>query len=163
MSETHVPTQQPPAGSKARVPASDVDTRRAGDREGATAQGPAPARGLSSLVNTQRQHILWRVERRRTFEALRQARRRQVGPITVTWVAGDPAQPVRVAFAIGRRAGSAVVRNRLRRRLRMLMREAAPQLSPGAYLIGASASATLLSYEELRDSLMQALELVWRP
>jgi hypothetical protein len=44
----------------------------------------------------------------------------------------------------------------------MLLREAAPQLSPGAYLIGTSANATLLSYDELRDSLMQALELVWR-
>lgn len=44
----------------------------------------------------------------------------------------------------------------------MLLREAAPQLSPGAYLIGASASATLLSYDELRENLMRALELVWR-
>ncbi|MBO0730403.1 MAG: ribonuclease P protein component [Acidimicrobiaceae bacterium] len=105
---------------------------------------------------------LWRVDRRRTFEALRQARLRRVGPITVSWVAGDPAEPRRVAFAIGRRVGSAVVRNRLRRRLRMLLREAAPQLSPGAYLIGASASATLLSYDELRDNLMRALELACR-
>ena len=56
-----------------------------------------------------------------------------------------------MAYTIGRRVGPAVVRNRLRRRLRMLMRRAAPRLRPGAYMIGASAEATSLPFSELED------------
>ncbi|MHB1535700.1 MAG: ribonuclease P protein component [Acidimicrobiales bacterium] len=101
--------------------------------------------------------MIWRVDRRDTFHALALANRRRSGAITVSWVSGDPAEPPRVALAIGRRTGSAVVRNRLRRRLRMLMRESAPQLAPGSYLIGAGPDATSLSYNDLRVTLIRAL------
>jgi ribonuclease P protein component len=85
------------------------------------------------------------------------------GPVTVTWVAGDPSQPPRVAYAIGRRAGGAVVRNRLRRRLRAIVREVRPQLHPGAYLVGATGAAASLSYGDLRASVCQALAALHRP
>jgi ribonuclease P protein component len=68
-----------------------------------------------------------------------------------------------VAFAIGRRAGSAVVRNRLRRRLRTLVREASPRLPPGAYLINAASEAATLPYQDLRMTLNQALEQLGIP
>ena len=80
--------------------------------------------------------------------------------MTVTWLAGDPADPPRVAYAIGRRAGGAVVRNRIRRRLRAILREGGVGLRPGAYLVGASAAAASLSYEELRATVCQALDRV---
>ena len=41
-----------------------------------------------------------------------------------------------VAYAVGRHVGGAVVRNRCRRRLRVIAAEASPDLAPGAYLIG---------------------------
>ena len=85
------------------------------------------------------------------------------GPITVTWLAGDPAEPPRVAYAIGRRAGGAVVRNRIRRRLRAIVREVAAQLRPGAYLVGASAGAASLSYRDLRATVCQALRALHGP
>lgn len=85
------------------------------------------------------------------------------GPITVTWLAGDPAEPPRVAYAIGRRAGGAVVRNRIRRRLRAITREVGTQLRPGAYLFGASAAAASLPYGDLRTSVCQALAALHRP
>lgn len=62
-----------------------------------------------------------------------------------------------MAYAIGKRAGGAVQRNRLRRRLRALVAELAPQLAPGAYLIGAAAEALPLSHGELRSHLSEAL------
>ena len=79
------------------------------------------------------------------------------GPVTVTWLPGDPAVPPRVAFAVGRGAGGAVVRNRVRRRLRALIHEMKSRLQPGAYLIGAAPEAAAMSFGELRASLCEAL------
>ncbi len=138
MSEKNLPTQQPPPGQASRLPPPHGDPGRPGHHQGSAPQGPSAPVGL-----------IWRVERRDTFEALRHGRRRRQGPLTISWVPGDPAEPPRVAYTIGRRVGPAVVRNRLRRRLRMLMRQAAPQLAPGAYLIAASPEAAALSYAEL--------------
>lgn len=75
--------------------------------------------------------------------------------LTVTWVPGEP--PARVAYAVSRAVGSAVERNRVRRRLRALVAEAAAQLRPGAYLVGAAPRATRSSYQGLRDDLRRAL------
>jgi len=63
-----------------------------------------------------------------------------------------------VAYAIGRRVGGAVGRNRLRRRLRAVMFEHGAKLRPGAYLVGAGPGATALSFEELRESVARALD-----
>jgi ribonuclease P protein component len=65
-----------------------------------------------------------------------------------------------VAYAIGRRVGTAVVRNRVRRRLRALTREAAPLLHPGAYMISVGPEAALLSSEKLRTLLVKVLKEV---
>lgn len=79
------------------------------------------------------------------------------GPVTVTWLPGDPDQPPRVAFAVGRKAGGAVVRNRIRRRLRAITREVEPPLRSGAYLVGAGAEAASMSYGELKATVCEAL------
>lgn len=73
---------------------------------------------------------------------------------------GDPSEPPRVAYAVGRPVGTAVVRNRVRRRLRSVSREAGPLLRPGAYLVGAHAGASSLSYRELRATLCEALAVL---
>ena len=113
MSEAHVPAQQPQTRQTARLPASDVDPRRPGDRAGAAAQGPPPPVGL-----------IWRVHDRATFAALRRSGCRVTrGPITITWVPGNSTEPPRVAYAVGRAVGRAVVRNRIRRRLRAITAE----------------------------------------
>jgi ribonuclease P protein component len=69
-----------------------------------------------------------------------------------------PAHPC-VAFAIGRRVGPAVVRNRLRRRLRdevgVLVR--AGQVPAGAYLIGLTPAAAEVDGPALRGHLRRAL------
>jgi ribonuclease P protein component len=78
----------------------------------------------------------WRIRDRATFAALRDGRRGHAGPVRLTWVP-EPGSttPPRVAFAVGRRVGSAVERNRLRRQLRAVVADLAPDLEPGAYLI----------------------------
>jgi ribonuclease P protein component len=101
---------------------------------------------------------VWRVRDSATFGELRRhGRRGRSGPLSVTWLPGPADQPPRLAFAIGRPVGTAVVRNRLRRRLRCLFTEHAFALVPGTYLIGAAPAAAHLDYGDLRRTLSTAL------
>jgi ribonuclease P protein component len=79
----------------------------------------------------------------------------------VTYVADDLATPPRVAYSVGRRVGGAVIRNRVRRRLRSVVAEAAPGLAGGAYLLSASAGAAAVTYDQLRRMVRTALEPMW--
>lgn len=100
---------------------------------------------------------IWRIRDAGTFDALRRrGRRSRRGPVTVTFLADGSTHP-RVAYAIGRRVGPAVVRNRLRRRLRGVLQERAAALPAGALLVSAGPEAVALSTEELRAAVDGAL------
>jgi ribonuclease P protein component len=63
-----------------------------------------------------------------------------------------------VAYAVGRRVGNAVTRNRVRRRLRTaLLADRAVVRSDSAYLVGATPAAAGASFAELRDALADCL------
>jgi ribonuclease P protein component len=101
--------------------------------------------------------LIGRFGDRATFDALRRdGRRARRGPMTVTYLPGGT--DARVAYAIGRSVGSAVVRNRLRRRLRAAAREldAPGGLAPGAYLVALRPEAARCSYQDLRRDLRDA-------
>jgi ribonuclease P protein component len=154
ISEASVPAEQPKAGEAPRLPPPDVDPRRPGRAPRPPAEGAQPPVGL-----------IWRIRERSTFAELRRCGRRlRRGPLTVTFLPDPNPAPPRVAYAIGRSVGSAVVRNRLRRRLRAIVRELAGEPSPplrsGAYLISASPAAASQSYEELKASMGTALRAV---
>ena len=125
------------------------------------------------------------VRTRRDFSALSHSRTRgRSGPV---WVvrADLPADPgdgsldlgtadgsehsgpdhigsVQVAYAIGRLVGGAVVRNRVRRRLRTVMTdlERAGSLDPGLYLVGVKPAAVAEPYRDLAGHLEHALEAI---
>ncbi|MDA8072794.1 MAG: ribonuclease P protein component [Actinomycetota bacterium] len=105
---------------------------------------------------------LWRIGDRATFEALRRTRRRaRQGPVGVAHVPPAPGdERVRVAYSVGRAAGPAVRRNRVRRRLRAVMASlaGAGRLAPGAYLVSAGADVERLTFEDLRDLLGALVE-----
>lgn len=70
------------------------------------------------------------------------------------------AADVRVAFSIGRKVGPAVVRNKLRRRLRAAARDldrSTGGLPTGAYLIMLRPEAAGRSYDDLRHDLADAI------
>jgi ribonuclease P protein component len=69
----------------------------------------------------------------------------------------------RVGYAIGRGVGSAVARNRLRRRLRHAVSELTPRLdADSAYLISATRRATALTYREIVDLLGELVAVAGR-
>ena len=73
--------------------------------------------------------------------------------------AADPGlERPRVAFALSRFSGTAVERNRARRRLRAVFGEQADRLTPGRYLVGARGSISKATYRRARSQLLQMLE-----
>ena len=145
MGEAHVPAEQSKAGQEPRVQAPDVHPGGPGDPGGSPPQGSRSAVGL-----------IWRIRDRDTFLALRRSRyRARRGPVTVTWVAAPP--PPRVAYAVSRGSGSAVVRNRIRRRLRAVVQSEAAGVRPGAYLIGATREAATVPFPLLRAAVLDAM------
>ncbi|MGH9104202.1 MAG: ribonuclease P protein component [Acidimicrobiales bacterium] len=80
------------------------------------------------------------------------------GLLSVTWLPEPGAGPPRVAYAVGRRVGGSVQRNRVRRRLRHLVRPTVGRLAPGAYLIVAAPAALQASVATLGRCLEQALQ-----
>lgn len=127
-SEAHVPAQQPSPSQEARLPPSHGHPSRSQRPALASAQGPRPPVGL-----------IWRIRDRRSFVELhRRGRRAHRGCVTVTFAAappGSPAEPPRVAFALSRKVGSSVERNRLRRQIQAHLREIAGTMPSGAYLV----------------------------
>jgi ribonuclease P protein component len=148
MGEAHVPTEQPQAQAQARLPAPDADATGPGG-----ARSPAVARPQEPL------RLIWRVRHRREFAALRQGapvRRRLVSVKRARL--GATGTPPRVSYAIGRDLGSAPVRNRLRRRLREVVRLEADKLDPDTgYLIMARSGLERLTPGELRTEIGELL------
>jgi ribonuclease P protein component len=106
--------------------------------------------------------LIGRVRHRSTFTDLRRrGTRARSGPLTVTYAEDrPPTEPAlaRVAFAVPRRVGKAVVRNRVRRRLRAILADAGTdRLPPGAYLVAVRPGADDLPYRELSEHVHRAL------
>ena len=69
---------------------------------------------------------------------------------------GQGSEPARVGFVTSRRVGGAVVRNRIRRRLREIARAARPNLLPGLWMVViAKRPAADAAFGELRDEWTQ--------
>ena len=73
----------------------------------------------------------------------------------------DPSLPApKVAYAIGKRSGSAVARNRIRRRLRPLLVAHASELPRGYFLIGASSEVATMPTMALNSEVTQLVQRV---
>lgn len=78
-----------------------------------------------------------------------------------------PAVPARVAFAINRKVGNAVVRNKVRRRLRAIVgeldRQADGGLPAGTYLLTVRPEVTALPYRDLAERVRSGCAAVAAP
>jgi ribonuclease P protein component len=103
------------------------------------------------------------ISRRQTFDRLRrEGTRVRSRRLALTFVPNDDGRH-QVAFAISRKVGGAVVRNRCRRRIRPLLaaRAAAGQLRPGGYLVQVSVRVDAVPADELAfevDELLASLD-----
>lgn len=143
--ETYLPTQQEASLRKARFSCSDVDSCRTLHPQGTAAERPQAAVGL-----------IERLRGRDSFARLRrEGTRVRSGPVWCVMVADSSLDSAFVAYAIGRASGPAVERNRVRRRLREILRSADP--APGLYLFGLTAQARDTSFEGLRSAVRSIL------
>jgi ribonuclease P protein component len=152
--EAHLPTEQPSSCEEARLPQPHEHPGRTGRVEGPSRQGSPPPVGL-----------IWAIRERSAFaQVSSQGQRARAGVLWCTFILDPPNSdtPPRVAFALGRALGSAVVRNRVRRRLRALLQRSSSQaeLPPGTYLFGAVPAAASLSSPELQFDLNLLLQRV---
>lgn len=83
--------------------------------------------------------------------------RARSGPIGLRMSVAHGQQTVAVGYAVSRRQGGAVLRNRMRRRLRSIVAEMGGTWPGGDYLITLKAPAATMAHEELRDHLKQAV------
>jgi ribonuclease P protein component len=153
--EAHFPAQQPPPRQEARLPLADVHP--------GGSQRPAftEAQGSPSSVG-----LIWRLRDRRSFlELRRRGRRARNGAVVLTMLAPDPTEidlPPRLAFAVPRAVGPAVVRNRLRRRIRahlQQVRAVTPErFGAGAWLVSLDRGAAELEPAALLASVDACLD-----
>ena len=163
--QAHLPAEQPASSQDTRLPVAHADAGRAGDPCGTSRQGPrAPVRLRPEVVLASRH----RMRRRQDFEAAlhRAAGGRRAGsPLLVGHLApqaqgGVPHVPV-VGLVVSRSVGNAVVRNSVKRRLRVLAAARLHLLPPGSRLVlraaPAAAGADSVELGEQLDAILHRL------
>jgi ribonuclease P protein component len=92
------------------------------------------------------------------FQALARSHdRARNGPVRVNFCPVLEGEYVSVAYAISRKVGGAVARNRCRRRLRSIVAQVAEDLRPGDYLVGVRVEAIDMDFSELQERLVEAM------
>jgi ribonuclease P protein component len=98
------------------------------------------------------------------FRAIQTDSRSRSHPLLLLRYRGNGLEQTRFGISTGRRLGSAVVRNRQRRRLRSILRGLAPTLAPGwdvlLVLRPAAANADQAELEPAVSGLMRAAGLI---
>ena len=161
MDEADVPTQRAQARQDTRFPEADVDQGRTGRDPLAPGEGAPTTVGVTAGDRRERPSAArpGPVRSRRTFEALwHDSSQGRSGPFNVRFVYQSTWSRTEVAYAINRRVGNAVVRNRLRRRMRAVMAEQASSLPVGAYVVSTGPGGSKLGFDELKVAMSQALE-----
>jgi ribonuclease P protein component len=123
--EADLPAKRAPAEAQARLSRAHVDAGRTPDPEAAPREGPQAPVGVA----VQRRY---RLSRSRDFDAVyRQGKSVSTRFLVLYWFPRDDEGEPRLGIAVPKGAGSAVERNRVKRRLREAWRERLGQVPAG--------------------------------
>lgn len=148
--EAYVPAQYPASGPQARFPAPYVRPCRPVHPQGSPSARPSASVCLIDPVTD-----------RAVFRDLRTSRQRgSSGPVAVICLPRPGAARPGVAFALPRRLGGAVVRNRCRRRLRSICVDLTKsgELPVMNYLFTVRNDMERLNHTTLRQHVVRAVE-----
>ena len=99
-----------------------------------------------------------RLLRSRDFARVRRRGRSTSGPLVALYVASVRPPDIRVGFSVSKKVGKAVIRNRVKRRLREAVRQELPSIRPGTDLVFiARPSAAEASYCEIVAAVQLSL------
>ena len=161
--KTDVATKETAPHEAAWLHGPDELSRREKPARASSSEGPAPADRVSSAADGQGSatQVPWserRLRRQRDFQALREHGISRAHPLLVLRTTANELAYSRFGFAISRRvARKAVVRNKLRRRLRDLVRRAPVQGGWDMLFIARAASVTA-TFDELQQGLANVME-----
>lgn len=150
--EAYISTQHPPTCEEARLSQSHEHSRRSCRAQEPPRQGPRPSLRL-----------IGRIRDRHTFARLgREGTRIRRSALWCSWCPDPDSTTTSVAFAISRAYGPAVTRNRLRRRLRAILRQldAIEPLPPITLLIGVRPSPIELTFDQTQQELVEMIQQI---
>lgn len=159
MNETDIPAAQPAAYQETWIPGADAYTVGSRGPQSTPQEGP---QAVSRSVAVEARRALtdeglprsWRLNRTADIVAvLRSGQRRRTLWLDLAWRTNEEGHP-RLGLVIPRHGATVVARNRLRRRLRELIRRRIlPALSPVDLVVRSRASAYRAAFRKLATDL----------
>jgi ribonuclease P protein component len=155
--EEDLPAEEEAAGPQAWLSPAHVERTRPACHRRTSPQGSHAA---DRRIGNARPNVgkLLTLRRQATIDEVFQTGRRLRGKLMMAVVVWWPDRDPGVLFIVGRKVGTAVVRNRVRRRAREAYRGLLPRLRSGCTIaIVAHPPAAQATYRELRDELVRML------
>lgn len=100
-----------------------------------------------------------RLTRSKDFTRVRRRGRSAGSPLLAVYVLPVRATEIRIGFSVSKKVGKAVVRNRVKRRMREVIRQRVPSMRPGQdVVVIARPPAAQATFRELEDAILAALQ-----
>ena len=156
LDEADLPAKEAPPRQGTRLPCPDEVDRRSTDPGRSPRSWPEAADGLIERGNHPPRLVM--LSRPRDFATLQETGAVRSHPLLVVRFLRTDLETTRFGLATGRKLGGAVIRNRLRRRLREALRALAPSFQPGwDVLIIARPALVNATHEDLTEAVARLL------
>ena len=156
LDEADLPAKEAPPRQGARLPRPDANDRRSSSPGRPSRPRPEAADGLIERGTHPPRLVM--LSRPRDFATIQTTGTVRSHPLLVVRTLRTDLENTRFGIATGRKLGGAVVRNRLRRRLREALRALAPSFQPGwDVLIIARPALVNATHGELTEAIARLL------